>query len=299
MKLTFLALLLSHLALAQSFFTPREVYDFTVGDTLEYSISGGYTFTQFQEFGITRHCINTKTYNIDSTEVCYYSDTYSIKRTWNNSAGNYDTTRWSGTSTWCYSNLDTNLRYLSNYNDASITDTIELSAVILQNCSTPTPIYYLDTIEDYFALGVTSAAQVFTMSENCAMLQYVHEVFKPGFGKIRSYSSQNADPNGMYQGYNDTTLNYMVKNGVSYGYKDPILGMQTLSEPSIKLIQNPVSTHILLSGYTGPVSITDALGRTLLKTNFTEGKLPVDFLTNGYYYLQLNYRGITFKFLKL
>ena len=85
MKLTFLALLLSHLALAQSFFTPREVYDFTVGDTLEYSISGGYTFTQFQEFGITRHCINTKTYNIDSTEVCYYSDTYSIKRTWNNS----------------------------------------------------------------------------------------------------------------------------------------------------------------------------------------------------------------------
>jgi hypothetical protein len=75
--------------------------------------------------------------------------------------------------------------------------------------------------------------------------------------------------------------------------------MQTLSEPSIKLIQNPVSSHILLSGYTGPVSITDALGRTLLKTNFTEGGLPVDFLTRGYYYLQLNSRGITFKFLKL
>jgi hypothetical protein len=299
MKLTFLALLLSHLALAQSFFTPREVYDFTVGDTLEYSISGGYTFTQFQEFGITRHCINTKTYNIDSTEVCYYSDTYSIKRTWNNSAGNYDTTRWSGTSTWCYTNLDSNLRYLSNYNDASITDTIELSAVILQNCSTPTPIYYLDTIEDYFALGVTSAAQVYTMSENCAMLQYVHEVFKPGFGKIRSYSSQNADPNGMYQGYNDTTLNYMVKNGVSYGYKDPILGTQTLSESSIKLIQNPVSTHLLIGGYNGPISILDAMGRILYNADSIEVGLPVDFLSKGNYYIRLNDRKTTLKFVKI
>jgi hypothetical protein len=299
MKLTLLILFFGHLTLAQSYFTPREVYDFAVGDTLEYSISGGITFTQMQEYGITRYCIQTKTYNIDSSEVCYYSNTYSMKSTWNNSTGYYDTTRWSGTSTWCYSNLDSNLRYLPNYNDASISDTIELSALINQNCSTPTPIYYLDTIEDYFALGITSPAQVFTMSENCAMQQYVNEVFKPGFGKIRSHSIQNSDPQGFYQGYNDTTLNYMVKNGVSYGYKDPILGMQTLSEPTIKLIQNPVSTHILLSGYKGPVSIIDALGRTLLKSNFTEEGLPVDFLSNGYYYLKLNSRGTTLKFLKL
>lgn len=299
MKTFVILLFLSQLTIAQTYFTPREVYDFSIGDTLEYSISGGYTFTQFQEFGITRHCIHTKTYNLDSTEVCYFSNTYSIKRTWNNTTGLYDTTRWSGSSTWCYTHLDSNLRYLPNYNDASITDSLELSAFVLQNCSPPSPIYYLDTVEDHYALGISSLAQVFTMSENCATQQYVYEVFKPGFGKIRSYSSQYADPQGFYIAYNDTTLNYMVKNGVSYGYKDPILGMQTLSEPSIKLIQNPVSTHLLLSGYIGPVSITDALGRTLLKTNFTEGGLPVDFLTNGYYYLQLNSRGITFKFLKL
>ena len=299
MRITILALFLHQLTIAQSYFTPREVYDFAVGDTLEYSISGGITFTQMQEYGITRYCIQTKTYNIDSSEVCYYSNTYSMKSTWNNSTGYYDTTRWSGTSTWCYTNLDSNLRYLPNYNDASITDTVELSNSILQNCSTPSPIYYLDTIEDYFSLGITSPAQVFTMSENCAMQQYVNEVFKPGFGKIRSHSIQNSDPQGLYQGYNDTTLNYMVKNGVSYGYKDPILGMQTLSEPTIKLIQNPVSTHILLSGYKGPVSIIDALGRTLLKSNFTEEGLPVDFLSNGYYYLKLSSRGTTLKFLKL
>lgn len=299
MKLTLLLLVFGHLTLAQSYFTPREVYDFAVGDTLEFSISGGITFTQMQEFGITRHCIQTKSYNIDSSEVCYFSNTYSFKRTWNSSTGYYDTTRWSGTSTWCYTNLDSNLRYLPNYNDASITDTIELSALILQNCSTPTPIYYLDTIEDYFALGITSPAQVFTMSENCAMQQYVNEVFKPGFGKIRSHSIQNSDPQGFYQGYNDTNLVYMVKNGIGYGYKDPVLEMQLISEPFIKLIQNPVSTHILLSGYKGPVSIIDALGRTLLKSNFTEEGLPVDFLSNGYYYLKLNSRGTTLKFLKL
>lgn len=298
MRSTILTLFLSHLAFAQSYFTPREVYDFSVGDTLEFSISGGFTFTQFQEFGITRHCIQTKTYNIDSSEVCYFSNTYSMKSIWNNSMGYYDTTRWSGTATWCYTNLDSNLRFLPNYNDASITDTIELSNSILQNCSTPSPIYYLDTIEDYFSLGITSPAQVFTMSENCAMLQYVNEVFKPGFGKIRSYSSQNADPQGIYQGYNDTTLNYMVKNGVSYGYKDPILGMQALSEPIVQLIQNPVSTHLLIKGYNGPFSILDAMGRTLYQADIIEEGLPVDFLSKGNYFIRLNARKTTLKFVK-
>jgi hypothetical protein len=299
MRITIFALFLSHLTIAQSYFTPREVYDFAVGDTLEYSISGGITFTQLQEYGITRHSIQSKTYNIDSSEICYFSNTYSFKRTWNSSNGSYDTIRWSGTSTWCYTNLDSNLRYLPNYNHASITDTVELSNSILQNCSTPSPIYYLDTIEDYFSLGITSPAQVFTMSENCAMQQYVNEVFKPGFGKIRSHSIQNSDPQGLYQGYNDTNLVYMVKNGISYGYKDPVLGMQPITKPLVQIIENPVSTHLLINGYTGSISILDAMGRILYQTDIIEGGFPVDFLTKGNYYLQLGSQGTTLKFLKL
>lgn len=298
MKMTFIALFLSQLTLAQSYFTPREVYDFAVGDTLEYSISGGITFTQLQEYGITRHCIQSKTYNIDSSEICYFSNTYSFKRTWNSSNGSYDTIRWSGTSTWCYTNLDSNLRYLPNYNDASITDTVELSTIILQNCSTPSPIYYLDTIEDYFALGITSPAQVFTMSENCALQQYVNEVFKPGFGKIRSHSIQNSDPQGLYQGYNDTNLVYMVKNGIGYGYKDPVLGMKPLAEPLVQIIENPVSTHLLINGYNGPISILDAMGRTLYQAESIVGGLPVDCLMKGNYFLRLNTQKTTIKFVK-
>lgn len=295
MRSTILTLFLSHLAFAQSYFTPREVYDFAVGDTLEFSISGGFTFTQFQEFGITRHCIQTKTYNIDSSEVCYFSNTYSMKSIWNNSTGYYDTTRWSGNSTWCYTNLDSNLRYLPNYNEASITDTVELSNSILQNCSTPSPIYYLDSIEDYFALGITSPAQVFTMSENCAFQQYVNEIFRPGFGKIRSYSSFET---AMYPQYNDTTLIYMVKNGVSYGYKDPVLGMQTITNLLVQIIENPVSTHLLIKGYNGPISILDAMGRTLYQAESIVGGLPVDFLMKGNYFLRLNTQKTTIKFVK-
>ena len=298
MKLTFLLLLFSQLTLAQSYFTPREVYDFSVGDTLEFSISGGITFTQLQEYGITRHCIQSKSYNIDSSEICYFSNTYSFKRTWNSSTGSYDTIRWSGTSTWCYTNLDSNLRYLPNYNDASITDTVELSNIILQNCSTPSPIYYQDTIEDYFYLGITSPAQVFTMSENCAMQQNVNEVFKPGFGKIRSHTIQNSDPQGFYQGYNDTNLVYMVKNGISYGIKDLVLGMQDLTEPFVQLIENPVSSHLLISGYNGPITILDAMGRILYQAESIEGSLPVDFLIKGNYFLRLNSRKSTIKFVK-
>ena len=299
MKTTIFVLFFSHLALAQSYFTPRYVYEFSVGDTLEYYISGGIQFTQYQENGITRHCIHTKTFNLDSSEVCYLANTYSMKCTFNNNTGNYDTIRWSGTSNWCYTNLDSNLRYLPSYNDASILDTVELSEMLLQYCTPPTPIYYLDTIEDYYALGITSLAQVFTMSEYCAVHQYVNEVFKPGFGKIRSYSSQYADPQGFYTSYNDTTLNYMVKNGVSYGIQDPALGLQVLSGPSVQLIQNPVSSHLLISGYQGPILILDACGRMVYQTDSIEVGLPVDFLKNGNYFLYLSSHGKTLKFVKI
>lgn len=60
--------------MAQTYFTPREVYDFAVGDTLEFYISAGTAFTQFQDYGITRYSIASKTYNSDSSEICYFAN---------------------------------------------------------------------------------------------------------------------------------------------------------------------------------------------------------------------------------
>lgn len=296
MKCTLFFLCLSHVLVAQSYFTPRDVYDFAVGDTLEYSISAGTIFTQYQDFGTTRYSIASKTYNVDSSEICYFANSYSMKRTWNNTTGQQDTTRWSSSTTWCYTNLDSNLRYLPSYNDASIADTVELHDVLLQYCSPPQPIYYHDSIEDYYGLWVTAPSQVFTMSENCAFQQYVNEVFRPGFGKIRSYSSFET---AMYTQYNDTTLTYMVKNGVSYGYKDPELGLQEISGPSVQLVINPVSSILLVNGYSGPVFISDASGRVLLNALSIEGGLPVDFLEKGNYFLSLATLGATLKFIKI
>lgn len=283
--------------MAQTYFTPREVYDFHVGDTLEFSISAGTAFTQFQDYGITRYSIASKTYNSDSSEICYFANSYSMKRTWNNSIGQHDTTRWTSSATWCYTNLDSNLRFLPSYNDASIADTVELHDIVLQYCTPPQPIYYRDTIEgDYFALLNMSPTQVFTMAEYCAFQQYVNEVFRPGFGKIRSYSSFET---ATYTQYNDTTLTYMVKNGVSYGYKDPTLGFQDISEPSSPLISNPVSNILYVNGYTGPIIIMDACGRVLLNSSSIEGVLPVEFLEKGNYYIKLAFLETVLKFIKV
>jgi hypothetical protein len=220
-----------------------------------------------------------------------------MKRTWNNSIGQHDTTRWTSSATWCYTNLDSNLRFLPSYNDASIADTVELHDIVLQYCTPPQPIYYRDTIEgDYFALLNMSPTQVFTMAEYCAFQQYVNEVFRPGFGKIRSYSSFET---ATYTQYNDTTLTYMVKNGVSYGYKDPTLGFQDISEPSSPLISNPVSNILYVNGYTGPIIIMDACGRVLLNSSSIEGVLPVEFLEKGNYYIKLAFLETVLKFIKV
>lgn len=297
MKNTILFLFLSQMAMAQTYFTPREVYDFAVGDTLEYAISAGTAFTQFQDYGITRYSIASKTYNSDSSEICYFANSYSMKKTWNNSTGQHDTTRWSSSATWCYTNLDSNLRYLPSYNDASIADTIELHDMVLHYCTPPQPIYYHDTIEgDYFALLNMSPTQVFTLAEYCAFQQYVNEVFRPGFGKIRSYSSFET---ATYTQYNDTTLTYMVKNGVSYGYKDPTLGFPEIFEQIAPLVNNPVSNILLISGYSGPISILDASGRTLLNISSSEGGVDVGFLEKGNYYIRLSTQGKLLKFIKI
>lgn len=66
-------LFLSPLAMAQSYFTPREVYDFAIGDTLEFSILAETAFTPFQDYSITRFSIASKTYNADSSEICYFA----------------------------------------------------------------------------------------------------------------------------------------------------------------------------------------------------------------------------------
>lgn len=298
MKNTLLFLFLSQLAMAQTYFTPREVYDFAVGDTLEYAISAGTALTQFQDYGITRYSIASKTYNSDSSEICYFANSYSMKRTWNNSTGQHDTTRWSSSATWCYTNLDSNLRYLPSYNYASIADTAELHNFVLQYCSTPQPIFYQDTIEaDYYTLMILVPAQVFTMSENCAFQQYVREVFRPGFGKIHSYSS--FETGGMYTAYKDTTLHYMVKNGVKYGYPDPTLGLQEFSGPIAQLVNNPISNLLIISGYSGPISIVDASGRTLLKISSSEGGVDVGFLEKGNYYIRLSTQEKMLKFIKI
>ncbi|NBU46932.1 MAG: T9SS C-terminal target domain-containing protein [Flavobacteriales bacterium] len=296
MKNILLFLFLSQLAMAQSYFTPQEVYDFAVGDTLEFSISAGTAFTPFQDYGITRYSIASKTYNSDSSEICYFANSYSMKSSWNNGTGQHDTTRWNSSATWCFTNLDSNLRYLPSYNDASIADTVELHDVLLQYCSQPQPIFYQDTIEDFYGLWVTAPSQVFIMSENCAFQQYVNEVFRPGFGKIRSYSSFET---ATYTQYNDTTLTYMVKNGISYGYKDPTLGFPEISGPNIHLVNNPVSNLLLVNGYSGPISIVDASGRTLLNISSSVGGVDVGFLEKGNYYIQLTTQGKMLKFIKI
>lgn len=282
---------------SQSYLSPRDVYNFEVGDTLEYSISSGTLFTQFQDYQTTRFTISSKNFTLDSTSVCYMVNSFSMKRTWNNSIGQHDTTYLTSSDTWCYSNLDSNLRYLPSYNNASIADTIELYNFLLQYCSPPSPIYYTDTIEDYYGLLIYSPSQVFTMSENCALQQYVKEVFRPGFGKTHSFTSFET---GTYTQYTDTTLTYMVKNGVGYGLKDPSLGMQQVSPISnLQLVNNPVSKLLLLKGYFGPISILDVCGRIIYTSHLTQEGLSVEFLEKGNYYINLTKLGVIVKFYKI
>ncbi|MFM7472794.1 MAG: T9SS type A sorting domain-containing protein, partial [Crocinitomicaceae bacterium] len=95
------------------------------------------------------------------------------------------------------------------------------------------------------------------------------------------------------------TLTYMVKNGVSYGYKDPTLGFPEISGPNVQLLNNPVSNLLLVNGYSGPISIVDASGRTLLNVSSSENGVDVGFLEKGNYYIRLTTLGNMLKFIKI
>jgi hypothetical protein len=91
----------------------------------------------------------------------------------------------------------------------------------------------------------------------------------------------------------------MVKNGVSYGYKDPTLGFPEISGQIAPLVNNPVSNLLLISGYSGPISILDASGRTLLNISSSEGGVDVGFLEKGNYYIRLSTQEKMLKFIKI
>jgi hypothetical protein len=283
MRLFFAFLLVGTQILGQNYYTPRNVYDFSVGDTLEFYISGGTQFTQYQYSGTTRHSIMDKLYNIDSSEVCYITQTYSYKRSFNSSTGNYDTTWWYGNDLWCYTNLDSNLAYLPEYNYASVYDSIELASFIDTNCQFPSVVNYVDTIELDNSLNQWSNAHNFNLSENCFFYQNTYQSFKNGFGKVKN---QFSIENFGYVQYNDTILQYIVKNGVPYGLSDPVLSVQETSQNNVGIIQNPVIDFLEIKGFLGKAILYDALGRELKCLTFSNDAIDVSFLQQGYYFIK-------------
>jgi hypothetical protein len=294
MKVLISFLLFSSILSAQNHLTPREVYDFSIGDTLEYYIAVGTEFTMYQNRGTTRYAIEDKIYSTDSSEICYTVSSKSYNRVFNSSTGMYDTIRWTGSDMWCYSNLDSNLKYLPDYNYASFYDSIEI-ATMAANCPINGNLEYKDTVLLDNSFNTLTALHYSQILETCNNLELL-EQFKIGFGKI---SSEFSYETSTYVSYQDTILTYIVKNGISYGVKDPVLRNESIYMEQFSILENPTSSLLILNGYVGLIEILDLRGNKVVEINYIKNGNDISFLENGFYFVRPKGSFNSIKFLKI
>lgn len=280
---------------SQSTLTPGLIFDFNPGDEFHYSSSSFYNTTYYGGFKIK--ILNKTTSN--ANDSIYYGirkDSWSQTSTQGTTQIN-DTIYSTIFDTLIYTHLDSNIKFLPEYNSASITyfeDTYNSYAAQDSFCLT-TLSFFEDSAT--WTFGVNQFPSYFSSFSNSANTcnfgtsTYNTNRFSLGLGVVtKSYSYFNVSGTG-----SSFQLVYYIKDSVSVGTPDALLSVPSgLVENDFTLLPNPTIDQftVKLNSYFHEMlyTIYNECGMIVLQGNLnsTHSTVDVTKLNSGVYFFKVD-----------
>jgi hypothetical protein len=268
------------------------IFDFNVGDTFQYQTSNYYNFTYYGGFSIE---ILEKTISSGNDSVTYLIKRNSYVQNVNqNNSQLIDTNYSTSFQTLVYTDLDTDIKYLSAYNIATInafTNTYDYYATIDSTC-----LDYLsfdDSLFFYSLGGITTEAysadfyDYWSSCNNC-----VYRFYGQRFGKGLGIISQAESVSGGPSYGNSYNMIYFRKDTVSAGSPNALLsGLKEMNTSFSKVYPNPTKDKIILeispSNLHRKFRITNNIGQVMMisELNSIYTQLDLSSFSDGLYFL--------------
>jgi hypothetical protein len=284
----FIFLFYSSRVFLQQELTPRLIFDFNSGDEFHYSSSSFYNTTYLGGFKVQ---ILNKTISANNDSIFYgiRKDSWSQTSSQGLNSTQIDDTLYTVIfDTLIYTHLDSNIKYLPEYNSASfLTYQNTYNSYAAQDSFCLTSLYYYEdsSLWTFGPNQFPSYSSSFSNNWNdCNWWTSTENSnkFALGLGVVsKHYAYYNNSGSG-----SSYSLIYYKKDSVSVGTQDPLLSLSDIINiPSLITYPNPISNDLLIK------TTSDLLGKEFsiydeLGSKIFEGKLNE--LTNTFDLGKLN-----------
>lgn len=280
---------------AQQPVTPRVIYDFNTGDEFHYTQSEFNTYSLYSGFS---HLILGKSYNTDSSAVSYYVRVNRYRQNLVPGTGQVqDTTYSTEIDTLVYTDLDSNIKFLPDYNVAAYnTYQSWYNFLASSDSSCLSSISYTDSLNTFFLGGIPVDAfqnDIVQTSSSCSNVGRTYSSrFGRGIGLIYALESASGGPNYVYI----TNLVFYKKGSTTAGtpVNELMTGLKAQRPSGLSFYPNPASDFIRLVGsstHSGTVyQIFDLHGRQVETGKLESNRTGIDVsnLESGMYVFKLH-----------